>query len=264
MNKTFTSSLALAIAVVGFTACGEDEKGGDAASSYCEAMCDWAADCAGEALGKKEAKKRCLDAARAADSNCADAEGGDLNVAAQALQDKCIESYDGKSCDDITGSEEDVATATPTSECVASEGDAAIDAYNDGRAAAQASGDELCDEIGSTICAQVVDCLTLGHADDVTEVGDALQEACEATVTADMVSNCKEVGLDVGYGADTNANRVLADDCYGELSGLDDSCDIFTEDAWPASCGGSVISVEELPGLAESLVGFASEYGVEL
>jgi len=264
MNKTLSSSFVIALAVVGFTACAEDDKGSGAASSYCEALCDWAADCAGDALGKKEAKNRCLEAARAADSNCADAEAGDLNPAEQALQDSCIESFDDKSCDDITGSETDVASATPSSACVTSEGEAAVDAYNDGRAAAQPSGDELCDEIGTTICEQVVDCLTMGHADDVTEVGEVLQETCEATVTADMVANCKDVGLDVGYGTDTNANRIAADDCYAELGGLEDSCDIFSESAWPATCGGSVIAADELAGLAGSLVEFAAANGVDL
>ena len=263
MTKTFSSSVAIAMAIVGFTACAEDDKGGGAASSYCEAMCEWAADCAGDALGKKEAKKRCLEAARAADSNCADAENGDLNPADQVLQDKCIESYEDLSCDGISDAT-DAATSTPTTECITSEGEAAVDAYNDGRAAAQPSGDELCDEIGTTICEQVVDCLTLGYADEVTEVGDALQSACEATVTADMVSNCKEVGLDVGYLDDTNANRVLADECYEALNGLDDSCDIFTEAGWDESCGGSVVSADEIPGLVGSLVSFAEEYGVSL
>ncbi len=262
MNKTFSSSFVIALTVVGLTACAEDEKGGSGAGSYCEALCDWAADCAGDALGKKEAKKRCLEATRAADSNCADAESGDLDPVSQAAVDKCVESFDDRACDDITGDETDVATGTPPSECVTSEGSAAVDAYNDGRAAAQPTGDELCDDIGATICAHAVDCLIGDYG--VSEAEDALQEACEATVTADMVSNCKDVGLDVGYGDDINANRIAADDCSTELNGLDDSCQIFTEDAWPASCGGSVIDADDLPALAGSLVGFASDYGVSL
>ena len=261
MKKTLSSSFVIALTIVGLTACAEDEKGGGS-DSYCEAMCDWAADCAGDALGKKEAKSRCLEAARAADSKCADAESGDLDPVSQAAVDKCVDAFDGKSCDDITGSETDVATATPPGACVTSEGTAAVDAYNDGRAASQQTGDEICDDIGATICAHAIDCLIGDFG--VEEAEDVLQEACENTVTAAMVANCKEVGLDVGYGDETNPNRIAADDCSTELNGLDDSCDIFTEDAWPATCGGSVISVDDLPGLIEGLAGFAADNGVTL
>jgi len=260
MNKIFYTSLALTLSLVGLAGCAEEEKGSGAAGSYCEALCDWAADCAGDALGTNEAKSRCLDAARAADSNCADAEAGDLNPVSQAAVDSCIDAFDGKSCDDITGAEEDVATATPPAECVTSEGEAAVDAYNDGRAAAQPTGDEVCDDNGSTICAHAVECLIGSFGVDKAE--EELQDACEAAVTADLVSNCKDVGLDVGYGSATNPNRIAADDCSEGLNGLSDSCDIFTSDAYPASCGGSVIDADDLPGLASSLVDFAGDNGV--
>jgi len=264
MTKTFSTSLAIAIAIVGLTACAEEEKGGGAAGSYCEALCDWAADCAGEALGKKESKKRCLEAARAADSKCADDEDG-MDIARDAIAGPCIDAFDGRDCDDLTGSEEDVATAAPPAECVTSEGSDAVDAYNEGLSASQPTGDELCEDIGTTICEHMIACFVGDHdLSAADEALDALQAACESQVTGDMVSNCKDVGLDAGYGADTNAGRVAADDCSGELSGLEDSCDIFSEDAYPATCVGSVLTAEELANVLVNAAEFATENGVSL
>jgi len=72
------------------------------------------------------------------------------------------------------------------------------------------------------------------------------------------------VGLDAGYGEDTNANRLAADDCSGELNGLDDSCDIFTEDAYPATCVGSVMTADELANMLVNMADFATDNGISL
>ena len=258
MNTSFRTLLFTCSATIGLVACdaAKDALDGEAQTSYCEAVCEWAVTCNGE----EDALDDCLEATRAVNSNCAAAENGELNPASSALVEDCVATVESESCDGMTGSVDAQGAAAPSTECVTSEGTAALETYNEARIAAQPSGEEFCDNLGSAICANVVDCLVgdLG----VDEATDALQSACESTAVSELVTTCKTVDLEPGYGTDSNVNRLSANSCAQTVSGLDDSCDVFSADAWPAECGAVVVEASALPALVGNLVSFAEEYGV--
>ena len=70
--------------------------------------------------------------------------------------------------------------------------------------------------------------------------------------------------LEVGYGTDSNPNRLAANVCSNTMNGLSDSCDVFTTTAWPPECTGSVIEASALADVATDLASFATDNGVEL
>lgn len=261
MNTTLRTMILSASAAIGLSACdaAKDALSAGPQTSYCEAICDWAVECSGDDSTLDE----CLDATRAANDNCAAAEGGDLDPANSKLVEDCVATVEADSCDGLTGSVEDQGAATPSSECIASEGPTvALDAYNDARTSQQAAGDDFCEDLGGSICANVVDCL-IGDF-DVDEATDALQAACEASAVTALVSTCQDVDLEPGYGADANVNRMSANVCAQGVSGLADSCDVFSGEAWPAECAAVVVEASALPDLIVNLLAFAEEYGVTL
>ncbi len=268
MNTTLRNSLIISSTIIGLVACGaaEDAKNaadgtdaltGDPQTSYCEAVCDWAVDCSGES----DSLESCLEATRAVDSNCAAAESGDLNLASGQLVEDCVATVEADNCDGLTGSIDAQGIATPSTECITSEGVAATETYNEARASVQPSGDVFCEDLGAQICSHVVDCL-VGENSEL--VSDTLQDLCVNGPIAGVITSCQAVDLEVGYGTDSNPNRLAANVCSNTMSGLEDSCDVFTADAWPPECTGSVIEATELVELATSLASFASEQGVEL
>jgi hypothetical protein len=229
---------------------------GGAQTSYCEAVCDWAVGCSGE----EDALDACLEATRAADATCAGAESGDLEPVDRTLVTECVTSMADDTCEGLTGSVDQQTLAVPSAACLASEGTAAADAYNAARAATQSSGTDFCDDLGTSICAHVVDCLVgdLG----VDEATDVLLTACEDTAISALVSSCKGVDLEASYGTDPNLNRMGANTCATTLDGLADSCDVFSAAAWPAECGAVVVDASALPGMVSGLLSFAESYGV--
>lgn len=254
--KTLTLS---SFAVIGLSGCdaAKDALSADPQTSYCEAVCDWAVECSGDT----SALDACLEATRATNDNCAAAENGELDPANSKLVEDCVATVEADSCDGLTGSVEDQGTAAPSSECIASEGPTvALDAYNEARTSQQAAGDDFCEDLGGSICANVVDCM-IGDL-GVDEATDALQAACEASAVTALVSTCQDVDLEPAYGADANVNRMSANVCAQGVNGLADSCDVFSGDAWPAECAAVVVEADALPGLVGNLITFAEEYGV--
>ena len=138
---------------------------------------------------------------------------------------------------------------------------AATEAYNEARTVVQPEGEEFCNDLGAQICSHVVDCL-VGENSEL--VSDTLQELCINGPIAGVITSCKAVDLEVSYGTDANANRFAANVCSNTMSGLENSCDVFTTDAWPPECTGSVIEASELVELGTKLATFATEQGVEL
>ena len=118
MNTTVRTLVFSSSAALSLVACdaAKDALGGEAQTSYCEAICDWAAECTGD----DSSLDACLEETRAANSNCADAENGDLNPASRKLVEDCVATVESDSCDGLTGSATDQASATPSEECVAS------------------------------------------------------------------------------------------------------------------------------------------------
>jgi len=259
MTSTLRNSILFSLATIGLIACGaaKDALNGDAQTSYCEAVCDWAVECSGE----EGALDACLEATRAADSNCAAAENGELNPASSTLVEDCVATVDSDSCDGLTGSIDAQGTATPSTACITSEGTSATATYDAARTAVQPSGAEFCDDLGETICSHVVDCL-VGENSEL--VSDTLQAACVDGPISGIVTSCNAVDLEVGYGTDANPNRLSANVCSNTLNGLDDSCAVFTADAWPPECVGSVVEVSELASVVEQLISLAADNGVEL
>ena len=127
--------------------------------------------------------------------------------------------------------------------------------YNAARVSVQSSGDEFCTDLGSSICAQAVDCIAgdLG-SDDATE---GLQELCESTVISPLVSTCQGKDLDPSYGTSPNASRMSANTCAASVND-GDSCDIFTADAWSPECAAIGVDAE----IITSLIDFAAAEGV--
>ena len=194
-----------------------------------------------------------MEATRALDSNCAAAESGDLNVANSLLLEECVATVEEESCDGLTGPIDAQATATPSTLCVTSEGVAATDVYNEARASVQADGDVFCEDLGAQICSHVVDCL-VGENSEL--VSDTLQEACVSGPVAGVITSCKAVDLEVGYGTDSNPNRLAANVCSNKMNVLSDSCDVFAADAWPPECTGSVIEASFLVDMDRDFSGY--------
>ena len=250
MTSNLRTILLSSSATIGLIACGALK--GEPQTSYCEAVCDWAVECSGDD-SKLDA---CLEATRAADSTCADAENGDLDPATSSLVEDCVASVESDSCDGLTGSVEAQTSATPSTACITSDGTEAADAYNAARISVQSSGDEFCTDLGSSICAQAVDCIAgdLG-SDDAT---DGLQELCESTVISPLVSTCQGKDLDPSYGTSPNASRMSANTCAESVNGTSSSCDIFTADAWSPECAAIGVDAEVIT----SLISFAADQGV--
>ena len=265
MTSTLRNSILFSSATIGLIACGakdalddasSDVLGGDPQTSYCEAVCDWAVECTGD----DSTHDACLEATRAADSNCAAAESGELNPASSTLVEDCVATVASDSCDGLNGSVDAQTTATPSTACITSEGVAATETYNAARTSVQSSGADFCDDLGASICANVVDCLVGDF--EVDEATDALQAACEESAISALVTTCNGVDLDPSYGTDPNVNRMAANSCADAVGGLESSCDVFSADAWPADCAAVVVDASALPGLVENLVSFADGYGV--
>ena len=262
MTSTLRNIFIFSSATIGLIACDavKDAAGdvieGEPQTSYCEAVCDWAVDCSGE----DGALDACLEDTRAEDSSCADAESGDLDPATSKLVEDCVATVETDSCDGLTGSVDAQTTATPSAACVASEGTAAVATYNAARIATQSSGADFCADLGTSICAHVVDCLVGDfELDEATEV---LQAACEETAISALISTCNGVDLDPSYGTSPNVNRMMANSCAETVNGLSNSCDIFTLSAWSTDCAAVVVDATALPDIVADLLSFAAGYGV--
>ena len=260
MNTTLRNSILFSSAAIGLIACGaaKDALDGEAQTSYCEAVCDWAVSCSGEA----DSLDACLEATRAADSNCAAAENGELNPANSALVEDCVATVDTDECSGLTGSVAEQTASAPSAACITSEGTAATDTYDAARTAVQSDGGQFCDDLGASICGNVVDCL-IGDL-GVGEAEDALLTACEDSAIGALITTCNGVDLDARYGTDPNVNRMAANTCADTLGGLASSCDIFGADAWPEECGAVLVDASEIPALVGNLVTFAEGYDVEV
>ena len=258
MTSTLRNILIFSSATMGLTACDsiKDALEGGPQTSYCEAVCDWAVECTGE----EGALDACLEDTRAIDSNCADAENGDLDPATVTLVNDCVDTVGADGCGGLTGSVTDQTTATPSAACVASEGTVALETYDAARSSTQSSGTDFCADLGTSICANVVDCLVGDFGID--EATDALQAACEDTAISALISTCNGVDLDPSYGTDPNVNRMMANSCADTVDGLSNSCDVFTADAWPTDCAAIVVDASALPAIVADLVSFAEGYGV--
>ena len=239
----------------------KDALDGEPQTSYCEALCDWAVECAeGESsLSTDEMMEECLDATRATDSECANAEAGGLALDDSILLTECTNAVASMDCKGLTGSETEVGSGRPPEAmCIVGYGGidsaasldftdpasladiGAYETYNEARNAVMKTGDELCDDVSQSICDALVGCAADATGTEDTEAADLLMEQC-LTAFDGFVGECKSKGLyDQTLPLDLNVTRWMADDCVEGLAEAD-ACDV---DAWPEKCLGAFTSVD--------------------
>jgi hypothetical protein len=223
----------------------KDALDGEPQTSYCESLCDWGVTCADgySSLDAATMAERCDAATYESDTACDNADAGGLSVEESLALTECTEAVAEMDCSALTGDETAVLTGIPPVVCAAYNPDLGlIDTYNAARNAVMQTGDELCDEVVSNICSNMVECLIGDHADSLGDLGDDaetfLMDQCTDTAFGAFVTECKDSGLyDQELPLDVNPNRFLVDMCIDGFGESDvNACNPAT---WPASCAGA-------------------------
>jgi hypothetical protein len=240
---------------------GDDELGGGGPqTSYCEALCDWATECADgvSALSISEMQERCEIATNNADGDCTAAESGDLGPDDILILNECTSAVDSMSCSGVIGSQTDVLTGRPPEiTCMAAYGGessvSGIDwtdpstfidigtykTYNAARNAVLATGPEFCDEISTEICTSLIRCAP--DFEDSEEYTANAITACLDIVNG-FTGRCKTEGLyDQSLPISYNPARFFAQKCSQDLA---DSPNLCSPSEWAglANCAGAFIN----------------------
>ena len=257
----------------------KDALDGEPQDSYCESLCDWAVSCAeGESsLSTEDMMADCLEATRATDPKCADAEAGDLAIDESLILTECTNAVDAMDCSGLTGSETDVGSGRPPETmCIAAYGgleDAsgidfsdptaladigAYETYNEARNAVMKTGDELCDDVSQSICDALVGCAADTVDAEGSEGEELLMEQC-LTAFEGFVGECKSTGLyDQSLPLDLNVTRWMADDCVAGMSEAG-SCDFA---AWmeQEECLAAFVSIDGSDNLMSMVLDAAASF----
>ena len=273
-----------ALMVSGLSGCEAIDKLKDALeggpqTSYCEAVCDWAVTCADEdgtsSLTADEMMMECLDATRASDAACEDAENGDLSVDQSLILSECTDAVADMDCKGLTGSATEVTSGRPPElMCIAGYGGVddvsgldlsdpasladvgAYQTYNDARNAVMKTGDEICDDVANSICDALVGCVANTADMEGSDEADALMEECTG-VFGGFITSCKDKGLyDQTLPVDVNLTRWAADDCVAGFAEAD-ACDVT---AWPLECAGAFVSIDGSDDLTDLVLSSASSF----
>ncbi len=236
MSTTTRSTLfALVSLVSGLAACGGK---GSADQSYCEALCDWAVECAADAGGDADAlKAECLAATAKASSTCDEFDAGDMSKADELKLSECndaiAESQAAGECTDFTGSLSETSTATAPVPCQSLDGgQAAFDAAQESVAL---GSEEVCTNLADAFCEKMASCIT-GSADfDAAE--DVAYDACMSGLDG-RVSECISDDM---YSTDPEnvTLREGADSCTAQVS--DASCDDILGGTIPSVCAAAFV-----------------------
>ncbi len=238
-------------------------------TSYCEAVCDWAVACASADRTVDAAAERtsCLEAARAADPSCADAESGKIDIAHSEVLTGCTAAVqaniDSGNCEPFEAAFEQTPYPPPT-ECAAVDPDGEI--LDDVRDATEETNEELCERLSASVCDATASCLesTLGadaYAAATEALGvDASQMCQETAAISGQTQSCTDSALyEATDGAETpNTARAGARDCLEDL--VSASCADLLSGKLPATCAAAFTSTDELASFGGALVDVATAY----
>jgi hypothetical protein len=271
MSNRRTPSLLPVLAFLLPIACdGDGIPGGKPQTSYCEALCDWAVLCASAEREVDQASllDRCLEAARANDPSCAEAESKNgLDAASAAALQECTDAIEEAAtageCDAFTGRIDEQQTATAPAECASQED--AQQTFDEVQESTAETSDELCERFTDSYCDRLQDCL-LG-ALGVTEIpqdlidaaGGTPAELCEAQI-APITDSCKAEDRYAPEESvtDVNTARQAARTCLADLTSL--PCSDLLAGEIPASCAGSFTSTDDATAFAQALIDVAGAF----
>ena len=236
-------------------------------TSYCEALCDWATECAATerdidaGLGAE-----CLTATEAVDSSCATA-SSDGVAAGAGLLSTCTDAIDDEaaagSCGSFTGSYDELVLAVTPTEC-ATQG---LDAQTTFTAAVDAvteTNDQLCSRFTTTYC-EAMDACLISELGDVPDSvwenlgGSAVQLCQESAGISSFTDSCTSEQLYQPEESlsDLNTARQGAREC---LRGFDTvSCEELLSGDIPQTCAAAFTSTDQALGFASGLLGVADQ-----
>jgi hypothetical protein len=273
-TNIMTTGLSSAMVLLSLTGC---DKIADAAekiaaaveggpqTSYCESLCDWAVDCAGDetSLSADEMMSRCSDATHEVDEVCADAEAGTMEATDVLINNECVAKVEVMSCDGLVGGKVDViAGRPPEATCIGAYGvlatgdpEDAYHTYNAARNAVLVTGDELCQDVTVGLCSGLIGC----GPELSDDLADEAMDRCMAAMSG-FNDSCKTEGLyDQDLPIDYNINRGYAVSCVDALAESDSIC---SPSSWIdiASCAGAFVDPLSGTSLLDTLMGGASSY----
>lgn len=256
----------MVIALALLAACsGKNPLESDPQTSYCEAVCQDAADCAAAERGADAAAlyEECLAATHAVDSSCEEAESGGLDPASSEALSACTDAVEGDaSCDDYTGSYTEQESGTPPAEC-ASQGTDANGVYDAAQESTEETNDELCERFTDTFCEQLTGCIaeTLGdgYQAAVDAIGVEPVERCTTSVSS-QTESCKadELYAPGESATDPNTAREGARECLTDFAAL--TCEQLYAGDLPATCAAAFTDTETATAFATAIAGVATEY----
>ena len=268
-----------ALSVIAFaSSCDSVEEALEAGpqTSYCTALCDWAVACAEDERAIEDADAvyaDCLEATYAADSSCAEADEGTLDVASATALTACTDALEDASsegeCGGHTGSIDDIKAGTTVPECAAQGADAQA-VYDASRDSTAESSDELCDRYTLTFCESLDECV-VGEVysgdipqEVVDELGGTPVDLCVAGLSA-ITDQCKSDSLYEPEAEidDLNTARQGARECLNGIVEL--TCDELFSGEVPKLCAAAFSSAEDAQAfflvLADLAASFADAAG---
>ena len=260
-NNILKTSVLTGVVLFGATGCDKllAALEGGPQTSYCESLCDWAVACAdGESsLTTEEMASRCEEQTNATDSECAEAEKGNLGPDEILILNECTDAVSEMECDQLTSA----AGTPPLVTCVAGYGGvsdassldfsdpasiADVGAYatfNAARNAVLSTGAEMCDDITQELCSSFVACSPDYDSDAADELKEDAMDACLDSLSS-FNSSCKSEGLyDQALPIDFNPTRYAANKCIETLAGSESICE---PSSWTgiAECAGAFVSLD--------------------
>jgi hypothetical protein len=252
--------LALVLGLSTLSGCKlKDALDGGPQTSYCEALCDWAAECAAADRGAdlEALKAECLAATEAVSAGCADATKGELDAASSAALTECTDAIAEKQaageCDGFTGLEAEVQASVAPVDC------GTQDNYDETYTAAQDSvvedGAELCERVTDTFCGKLDSCIQERSGEfDYSAIGVSPYDTCMSTLDG-RIQECASNG---DYDRDVaNPQREAALECMSRFDEL--TCDDLFSGNLPAICAGAFVDPTDYAG---SLLDIAQQYAL--
>ena len=262
-NNILKMSVLTGVVLVGATGCDKllEALAGGPQTSYCESLCDWAVTCSLEAgdnsLTEDEMASRCEEQTNAADSECAEAEKGNLGPDEILILNECTDAVKEMECDQLSSA----AGTPPLLTCVAGYGGvkdatdldfsdpasvADVGAYatfNAARNAVLSTGAEMCDDITQQLCTSFVACSPDYDSDAADELKEDAMNSCLDSLST-FNDRCKSDGLyDQDLPIDFNPTRYAANSCLETLESSDSIC---SPSSWTGvgECGLAFVSLD--------------------